>query len=249
MQGFCRFSRVMVLAGALGAPSVYLVASGEPTSLARQPAPEAPAAQSASRQAVLDQYCVICHNERNKANAGNVALDQVSVDDVAADAETWERVARKLSARLMPPPGRPRPDEATYEQFLSSLEASLDQAAARNPNPGRKDTFHRLNRTEYRNVIRDLLALDVDVENLLPVDNPSYGFDNIAGTLTLNESLMEQYLAAAQTIGVMALGTDATPVFKEFRAPYPLRPGGTARRLPAWHPRRSPRFVHLSAGR
>ena len=220
MQGFCRFARLMVLAGMLGAPSVYLVASGEPTSLARQPAPEAPAAQSASRQAVLDQYCVICHNERNKANAGNVALDLVSVDDVAADAETWERVARKLSGRLMPPPGRPRPDEATYRQFLSSLEASLDQAAARNPNPGRKDTFHRLNRTEYRNVIRDLLALDVDVENLLPVDNPSYGFDNIAGTLTLNESLMEQYLAAAQTIAVMALGTDAATVFKEFRAPY-----------------------------
>ena len=220
MQGFYRFARVMALAATLGAPSVYLVASGEPTSLARQPPPEAPAAQSASRQAVLDQYCVICHNERNKANAGNVALDRLSVDDVAADAEIWERVTRKLRGRLMPPPGRPRPDEATYRQFLDSLEASLDQAAARNPNPGRKDTFHRLNRTEYQNVIRDLVALDVDVENLLPVDNPSYGFDNIAGTLTLNESLMEQYLAAAQTIGAMALGTDATTVFKEFRVPY-----------------------------
>ena len=220
MQGFCRFAQLMALAGTLGALPVYLVASGEPTSLARQPAPEAPAAQSASRQAVLDQYCVICHNQRNKANAGNVALDLVSVDDVAADAEIWERVTRKLRGRLMPPPGRPRPDEATYRQFLGSLEASLDQAAAQNPNPGRKDTFHRLNRTEYGNVIRDLLALDVDVEELLPVDNPSYGFDNIAGTLTLNESLMEQYLAAARTIGVMALGTESTTVFKEFRAPY-----------------------------
>ena len=249
MQGLYRFARLMALAGTLGALPVYLVASGEPTSLARQPTPEAPAAQSASRQAVLDQYCVICHNERNKANAGNVALDRLGVDDVAADAEIWERVTRKLRGRLMPPPGRPRPDETTYRQFLDSLEASLDQAAAQNPNPGRKDTFHRLNRTEYQNVIRDLVALDVDVENLLPVDNPSYGFDNIAGTLTLNESLMEQYLAAAQTIATMALGTDATTVFKEFRAPYTFSQEERLDGFPPWHPRRPPRVVHLPAGR
>lgn len=180
------------------------------------------AASLTSQQAVVTQYCVACHNERNKANAGNLSLDAVRLDDPDANTDTLERMVRKLRAGLMPPPGRPRPDAATYRGLLVSLQSVLDDAAARHPNPGRKDTFHRLNRTEYQHVVRDLLAVDIDVADLLPIDNPSYGFDNIAGTLTLNESLMEQYLSAAQTIGNAALGRDTTPVFKEFRAPYEM---------------------------
>jgi mono/diheme cytochrome c family protein len=174
----------------------------------------------APQQALVGQYCVTCHNERNKANAGGVALDNVRFDDLSASGETLERVVRKLRAGLMPPPGRPRPDATTYASLLTSLQSALDAYAAAHPNAGRKDTFHRLNRTEYRNVVRDLLDVDVDVEDLLPIDNPSFGFDNIAGTLTLNESLMEQYLAAAGTIATAALGSDTNPVFKQFHTSY-----------------------------
>ena len=220
MQVSHRADRLRALRGMLIAVSVCLFVSSVSLRPASPPEAETPAGQPAERQALLDQYCITCHNQRNQANAGNVALDTLTADDMAQDAATWERVTRKLRAGLMPPPGRPRPDPTTYREFLASLEESLDRAAAESPNPGRKDTFHRLNRTEYRNVIRDLLAVDINVEDLLPVDNPSYGFDNIAGTLTLNESLLEQYLAAAQTVGTMALGTDDALVFKEFRAPY-----------------------------
>jgi len=173
-----------------------------------------------SQRAVITQYCVTCHNAGNQANAGNLALDSVDPDNVAAHGDTLERVVRKLRMGLMPPPGRPRPEPAAYNSLLVSLQTALDEAASESPNPGRKDTFHRLNRTEYRNVVRDLLALDVDVAELLPIDNPSFGFDNIAGTLTLNDSLMEQYLAVAHTIATTALGSDASPAFKEFRASY-----------------------------
>ena len=103
--------------------------------------------------------------------------------DVGAHAEVWEKVVRKLRAGAMPPAPRSRPDAATYETFTTWLETELDRAAAARPDPGRTDTFHRLNRSEYHNVIRDLLALDVDVAALLPADDGSYGFDNIAGVL------------------------------------------------------------------
>ncbi len=184
------------------------------------PAAAAKSASLAPQQALVQQYCVTCHTERNKANAGGFALDNVKFDDLATSAESLERVVRKLRAGLMPPPGRPRPDAQTYTSLVSALQSRLDQQAAARPNPGRKDTFHRLNRTEYRNVVRDVFDIDVDVADLLPVDNPSFGFDNIAGTLTLNESLMEQYLSAAGTITTTVLGSDATPAFKEFRASY-----------------------------
>jgi mono/diheme cytochrome c family protein len=179
-----------------------------------------PRVSLAPQQALVQQYCVTCHTVRNKANAGGFALDGVTFDNLATSAEPLERVVRKLRAGLMPPPGRPRPDAQTYAGLVSALQTRLDQEASARPNPGRKDTFHRLNRTEYRNVIRDVFDIDIDVADLLPVDNPSFGFDNIAGTLTLNDSLMEQYLSAAGTITTAVLGSDATPAFKEFRASY-----------------------------
>jgi len=203
--------------------SLTVHAAGGPQT-ARPPvsaAPAKPAHRSlAPQQALVKQYCVTCHTERNKGNAGGLALDTVAFDDLATSAEPLERVVRKLRAGLMPPPGRPRPDAQAYAGLVSALQTRLDQEAAVRPNPGRKDTFHRLNRTEYRNVIRDVFAIDIDVADLLPIDNPSFGFDNIAGTLTLNESLMEQYLSAAGTITTAVLGSDATPAFKEFRASY-----------------------------
>ena len=107
----------------------------------------------------------------------------------------------------MPPPGRPRPDKATHDAFVSWMESALDGAAAAHPNPGRTEPFHRLNRAEYKNVIRDLLDLDVNVDSLLPADDASYGFDNIAGVLKMSPTLMERYLAAAQKISRLAIGT------------------------------------------
>ena len=133
--------------------------------------------------------------------------DAQDLTDVAADAATWEKVVRKLRAGVMPPLGRPRPDEATYDHFVAWLEDQLDSVAAAHPDPGRTETFHRLNRVEYRNAIRDLLAIDVNVEDLLPADDSSYGFDNIAGVLRMSPSLMERYLSAAKTISRLAVGT------------------------------------------
>ena len=107
----------------------------------------------------------------------------------------WEKVVRKLRTRQMPPIDEPRPDEATYDAVIASLEASLDRAAAARPNPGRTETFRRLKRTEYRNAIRDLLALDVDVAALLPADESSHGFDNVT-VGDLSPTLLERYMSA-----------------------------------------------------
>ena len=114
---------------------------------------------------------------------------------------------RKVRTGLMPPSGRPRPDMATHDAFVNWVESELDRAAAAHPNPGRTETFHRLNRAEYKNAIRDLLDLDVNVDSLLPPDDASYGFDNIAGVLKMSPTLMERYLAAAQKISRLAVGT------------------------------------------
>src|SRR6266581_4287794 len=131
----------------------------------------------------VDRYCAGCHNER--ARTAGLALDAAQVQNVGENPEIWEKVVRKLRGRMMPPPGRPRPDEAAYDAMVSHLEESLDRAAAANPNPGRTDTFRRLNRTEYQNAVRDLLALQVDVASLLPSDDSSLGFDNVtAGGLS-----------------------------------------------------------------
>ena len=190
------------LAGALAVLSVSgsSIRGLQPQSTAPSPAAAAP------QRASLDRYCVGCHNDR--AKTGGLALDTLDVEHVGESAEAWEKVVRKLRGRMMPPPGRPRPDEATYESLVSYLETSLDRSAAVHPNPGRTDTFRRLNRTEYQNAIRDLLALDVDVSALLPKDDVSHGFDNV-GVGELSPTLLERYLAAAQKVSRLAVGSSA----------------------------------------
>ena len=158
---------------------------------------------------LLDRYCVACHNER--LQTAGLELDSADVTHVSADPDLWERVVRKLRAGAMPPAPRPRPDEATYARFIERLETELDAAATADPNPGRTEAFHRLNRAEYRNVIRDMLALDVDVAELLPADDGSYGFDNIAGVLGVSPTLLERYLSAAKQVSRLAVGNPELP--------------------------------------
>jgi mono/diheme cytochrome c family protein len=160
-------------------------------------------------RAVLNRYCVSCHNEKLKT--AGLALDKVDVGNVPPGAEVWEKVIRKLRTGAMPPPGRPRPDPATYERLTTWLESEIDHDAAARPNPGRTETIHRLNRAEYHNAVRDLLALDVDVASLLPTDDMSYGFDNIAGVLKVTPSLLDRYMAAARQISRLATGDQSIP--------------------------------------
>jgi uncharacterized protein DUF1592/uncharacterized protein DUF1588/uncharacterized protein DUF1585/uncharacterized protein DUF1595/uncharacterized protein DUF1587/cbb3-type cytochrome c oxidase subunit III len=189
---------------AIGLPLLLLIGVAYPQAQREQvAAPAAKSAQSAER-AVLNRYCVSCHNEKTKQ--GNLVLSTLNVENVGLDAERWELVVRKLRARSMPPAGRPRPDEAAYEGLIAHLETSLDRVAAANPDPGRTDTFRRLNRTEYQNAIRDLVNLEVDVDTLLPSDDSSHGFDNIS-VGGLSPTLLERYLSAAQKISRLAVGT------------------------------------------
>ena len=147
---------------------------------------------------MLDRYCVTCHNTRLKT--AGLQLDTLDADHVTSDVDTWEKVARKLRTREMPPANAPKPDRDTYERAASTLEAALDSAAAANPNPGRV-IVHRLNRTEYTNAVRDLLALDIDGRSLLPADEPDQqGFDNMAGVLSVSPRLLENYLSAASVV-------------------------------------------------
>ena len=149
---------------------------------------------------VLDQYCVTCHNER--LQTGGLGLDTLDMKQIVERAEVWEKVVQKLRAESMPPPGRRRPDKGTYRAFAEWLEAELDQVT---PNPG-KPALHRLNRTEYANSIRDLLALEIDGESLLPRDDTGYGFDNSADHLMFSPLLLERYMSAASKIARLAIG-------------------------------------------
>ena len=192
---------------AIGLPLLLLIGVAYPQAQPEQAAaPPAQASQTSAsaEQATLNRYCASCHNE--KAKQGNFALSTLDVANVGPDAERWELVVRKLRARSMPPAGRPRPTEAAYDGLVAHLETSLDRVASANPDPGRTDTFRRLNRTEYQNAIRDLLALEVDVETLLPSDDSSHGFDNIS-VGGLSPMLLERYLSAAQKISRLAVGT------------------------------------------
>jgi len=172
-------------------------------SAAQQTAPAPAAASSVAPRAVLDKYCVTCHNQRLKT--AGLALDTLDLASVGDHAAAWEKVVRKIRTGAMPPVGRPRPDKATADSVASWLEDGLDKAAAEHPNPGRP-TLHRLNRVEYRNAVRDLLGLDIDPATLLPPDNAAYGFDNNADSLSLSPALTERYLGAAAKISQMALG-------------------------------------------
>ena len=200
--------------------SLCVAASALGTIRAASPQEAPTTSVASSYRALVNRYCVTCHNDR--ARTGGLALDTLDVANLGYDAEVWEKVVRKLRAGMMPPPGRPRPDQPTYEAFTSWLEMELDRAAAAKPDPGRTETFHRLSRTEYRHAIRDLLALDVDVESILPADDASYGFDNIAGVLKVNQTRMERMLVAARKVSRMAMGA-AVPVTSE-RLTLPDRP-------------------------
>jgi hypothetical protein len=181
--------------------SLFIAAAGQihAARAAAQSVPPVP-----PRQALLNQYCVTCHNERLKT--AGLALDSVDAEVVSRSPDVWEKVIRKLRAGLMPPPGRPRPEKPAVDRFVSRLEADLDRAAEANPDPGRTEPFHRLNRVEYQNAIRDVLALENDASELLPPDDASYGFDNIAGILKTSPTLLERYLSAAQRLSRLAVG-------------------------------------------
>jgi hypothetical protein len=155
-------------------------------------------------RAVLDQYCVVCHNEQLRT-AGLILDNKMDVANVSDGSAVWEKVVNKLRTRSMPPAGMPRPDNAMYDSFRAYLEAALDRAAEADPQPGRV-AIHRLNRAEYTNAIRDLLAVDTNVESLLPIDDSGYGFDNIADVLSVSPMLLERYLSAAGKISRLAMG-------------------------------------------
>src|SRR5438270_22641 len=190
-----------------GSAPALLAASGLLLTVdARQPsARQPPAGQTApaSHQSLVNRYCVSCHNDRVKR--GDLALDGIVAQDVARNADTWEKVVAKIRARQMPPIGLPRPDYATYDAAIASLETALDRAAAAAPNPGRTATLRRLTRTEYQNAIRDLLGLDIDVASLLPPDESSYGFDNVT-VGDLSPTLLDRYISAAEQISRVAVG-------------------------------------------
>jgi mono/diheme cytochrome c family protein len=163
-------------------------------------------ASAQSPRAALDRYCIACHNIKLKT--AGLVLDEATANaaDPATHPDIWEKVIRRLRVRSMPPAGLPRPDEAAYNSLIATMETSLDQAAVGHPDPGRTATFRRLNRTEYHNAIRDLLALDVDTAPLLPADDASYGFDNVT-VGELSPTLLERYVSAARKISRLALGS------------------------------------------
>ncbi len=194
-------------AAAICTGTALLIAQAPATKTAAAVTVPAQAATAKSYRAFLNQYCVGCHNTKAPQPASHpVDLEKASLDNVLADAETWERVLRKLSVRAMPPQNLPHPQETDYVGFTTWLANSLDRAwAARGPSPG-SYVVHRLNRSEYGNAIRDLLALDVDVSSLLPSDNADFGFDNIAASLKTSPMLLDRYITAAQRISTLAVG-------------------------------------------
>jgi mono/diheme cytochrome c family protein len=162
-----------------------------------------PLADATVLKRFVASHCIECHDK--EAKTAGLSLDDVNAANIGRNNEVWEKVVRKLTTRQMPPRESPRPEERDYDAVISWLEASLDEAAAKAPNPGRGETFRHLNRTEYRNTIRDLLALEVDVASLLSPDESSHGFDNIT-VADLSPTLLNRYLSAAQKISHAAVG-------------------------------------------
>ena len=198
-----------------------------PASAAASPGPppgaagrQAPAPEPPSRE-LFDRYCVTCHNERLRT--AGLLLDRLDVSRVHANAETLEKVVRKLRSGQMPPAGRPRPGAETIDAFAGALEAALDHAAAARPDPGRVAS-RRLNRLEYVNAVADLLDLEIDGEALLPSDMAGFGFDNNADVLSITPALMSRYIAAATRISRVAVGSpDNRPVMQVYKVGYERR--------------------------
>jgi mono/diheme cytochrome c family protein len=212
-----RSSLVAIAAGA----GLFASAAAHVWAADAKPADAAP--QSASKSIgerefeMLNKYCVECHNYKDWK--GQIAFDTMTPDQLPQDAKIWEAAIEKLSGHLMPPPGKPRPDEATRQGFIDWLETSLDEAAYAKPDPG-IIALHRLNRAEYANAIRDVLHLNVDVTNLLPSDDESDGFDNIADVLKVSPAFLDQYISAARTIAIKAVGDPAVKTdFRTYLAP------------------------------
>ncbi len=193
--------------------SCALMALLAPGSVFAQAVRRAPSSEMSS---FVGEYCSSCHDRDTQK--GSLDLESISAASISQHPDVWEKVAKRLRTRQMPPPEKKRPDERAYETVLASLERSLDGAAAKTPNPGRTDTLRRLNRTEYRNAIRDLLALDIDAAALLPKDDASHGFDNVT-IGTLSPTLLDRYISAAQKISRLAMGSVERVGGDTFRLP------------------------------
>ncbi len=166
---------------------------------------------------LVNKYCVTCHNQKLKT--ANLMLDRADTAQVANSAEAWEKVIVKLRSRAMPPPGMPRPDNATYDSVADWLEAGIDRAAAAHVNPGRTASLHRLNRAEYANAVRDLIAVEVDAQAMLPPDEQAFGFENNAEALSMPPALLDRYVSAAVTIARQAVGdANMPPAFVRYGA-------------------------------
>ena len=193
--------RVLLVAGAC---CITVLAFGAPDVTPATQAAEASSVPGADQHwGMLKQYCSKCHNAEDWA--GGVAFDTMTPEEIPEQAEIWEHAVRKLRGRLMPPPGKPQPDAATIHSFVSWMENTLDAAAAAHPTPGRV-ALHRLNRKEYANAVWDLLHVNVDPNTILPQDDRSDGFDNVANVLQVSPSFLDQYLSAARAIAVDAVG-------------------------------------------
>ncbi len=168
-----------------------------------------PSTPTTPARELVTKYCVACHNQKLKT--AGLALDNADVVHVFNSAETWEKVIVKLRSRSMPPPGIPRPDNATYNSVAGWLESEIDRAAATHANPGHPAALHRLNRTEYANAVRDLVAVDVDPEAMLPPDEQAFGFDTNAEALAMEPALLDRYVSAAARIARQAVGDPTIP--------------------------------------
>ncbi len=196
--------------------SVTLSADQSPAPASSQGGTASATAPTPARELVAT-YCVTCHNQRVKT--GNLALDIVDADHVSNSADTWEKVVVKLRSRAMPPPAARRPDNATYDRVATWLENELDRAAEAHVNPGRTAEFHRLNRTEYANAVRDLLGVEIDPKAMLPPDEQAFGFDNNADALSMQPALLDRYLAAAAKIARLVVGDPTIPAgFERYTA-------------------------------
>jgi hypothetical protein len=190
----------------------------QPATPARPVSTPAPAIPADAQRAFLNQWCMACHSEKMKAAgleaARRLTMDQLDPANVDKDREKWELVVRKVRAGQMPPLGNRRPDPAQFDAMIASFESALDRTATPfTPPPG----LHRLNRTEYANVVRDLLDLDIDPSKYLPSDDSTSGFDNIAGALGISSTLVEAYVSAAQKISRLALGYAEEPTLVVYR--------------------------------
>jgi len=193
----------VTLAAGLAVLSVGLLAAPAPPARRATQAAPAAGAPAVPIKAFVDTYCVSCHSQRLKT--AGLVLENRDVAALGADADVWEKVATKMHAGAMPPPGSKRPDPPAYQRFIRTVEEALDKAAAAKPDPGRPP-IHRLNRLEYTNAIRDLLSLEIDGKALLPADDSGFGFDNIADVLSVSPGLLERYLLAANKISRLAIG-------------------------------------------